>query len=199
MSSRPRSHMSNGGIDCVASSLDQRRQRLDVVALERARRTGRAARGRSSSSSRGRRPDADLCARERRAGALERAVHGRDARLQQLGDLGRPASAAPRRGSARHAAAAAGAAAPRRTPGGSSRGRSRTSAGSPRPDDEPSGIGWIQSTSGSVCRFDSIGSQRGPRSIGSARRLRPLSMSKHTFVAMRYSQDRSADRPSNRS
>ena len=36
-------------------------------------------------------------------------------------------------------------------------------------------------------------------SIGRARRLRPLSMSMHTLVAIRYSQDFSADRPSKRS
>jgi hypothetical protein len=36
-------------------------------------------------------------------------------------------------------------------------------------------------------------------SIGSARRRRPFSMSKHTLLAIRYSQDRSAERPSNRS
>ena len=35
MSSRPLSQRSYGGIDCVASSLDQRRQRVHVVALER--------------------------------------------------------------------------------------------------------------------------------------------------------------------
>jgi hypothetical protein len=39
----------------------------------------------------------------------------------------------------------------------------------------------------------------GDRSIGIARRRRPLSESKHTLVAMRYSQDRSEERPSKRS
>jgi hypothetical protein len=62
-----------------------------------------------------------------------------------------------------------------------------------------SGIGWIHVASERVCRFASIGSCAGPRSIGRARRSRPLSMSKQTFVAMRYSQDLSAERPSKRS
>ena len=39
----------------------------------------------------------------------------------------------------------------------------------------------------------------GPRSIGRARRWRPLRWSRQTFVAIRYSQERSDDRPSNRS
>ena len=34
--------------------------------------------------------------------------------------------------------------------------------------------------------------------MGRARRLRPRSMSRQTLVAMRYSQDRTLDRPSNR-
>ena len=33
-------------------------------------------------------------------------------------------------------------------------------------------------------------------SIGRARRWRPRSMSRHTLVAMRYSHERTADRPS---
>ena len=39
----------------------------------------------------------------------------------------------------------------------------------------------------------------GPRSIGRARRWRPLSMSRQTLVAIRYSHDRRAARPSKRS
>ena len=42
-------------------------------------------------------------------------------------------------------------------------------------------------------------SRAGTRSIGRGRRLRPASMSKHTLVAMRYSQDRIDPRLSNRS
>ena len=52
-------------------------------------------------------------------------------------------------------------------------------------DEEPVGIGWIHVTSGSVFRFDTIGSRAGPRSIGRARRSRPSSMSRHTLVAIR--------------
>ena len=39
----------------------------------------------------------------------------------------------------------------------------------------------------------------GARSIGRARRSFPLSMSRHTLVAIRYSHERSPDRPSKRS
>ena len=39
----------------------------------------------------------------------------------------------------------------------------------------------------------------GPRSIGRARRCRPRSMSRQTLVAIRYSQERSDERPSKRS
>ncbi len=39
----------------------------------------------------------------------------------------------------------------------------------------------------------------GPRSMGRARRRRPSRWSKHTLVAMRYSHERSAERPSKRS
>ena len=45
--------------------------------------------------------------------------------------------------------------------------------------------------------LDSSGGDAGPRSIGSARRFSPRSASRQTFVAIRYSQDRSDDRPSN--
>ena len=48
-----------------------------------------------------------------------------------------------------------------------------------------SGMGWIHVTSGSVFRFSMIGSRAGPRSIGVARRSRPVSMSRQTFVAIR--------------
>jgi hypothetical protein len=49
----------------------------------------------------------------------------------------------------------------------------------------PAMIGWIQVTSVGTFRFDSIGSRAGPRSIGMARRSRPASMSRQTFVVMR--------------
>ena len=60
-----------------------------------------------------------------------------------------------------------------------------TSAGSPSGTTRPSGIGSIHVTSGSVFRFSTTGSRDGPMSIGLARRFRPSSMSKQTFVAMR--------------
>ena len=52
-------------------------------------------------------------------------------------------------------------------------------------DDRGIGTGWIQVASGIVFRFASIGSCAGPRSIGRARRSRPFSMSRQTFVAIR--------------
>ena len=61
------------------------------------------------------------------------------------------------------------------------------------------GSGVIQVTSGSSARFSNSGSCAGPRSIGLARRSRPASASKQTFVAIRYSHDLSPERPSNRS
>jgi hypothetical protein len=64
----------------------------------------------------------------------------------------------------------------------------------------PSGSGWTQALSGSADPSAASADVRaGPRSMGSARFLRPFSMSKQTLVAMRYSHDRSCDRPSNRS
>ena len=63
-----------------------------------------------------------------------------------------------------------------------------------------SGIGWIQMASACGCPSDdATGGDAGPKSIGSARRLRPFSRSRHTLVAIRYSQVRSDERPSNRS
>jgi hypothetical protein len=59
------------------------------------------------------------------------------------------------------------------------------------------GSGVIHVTSGSSARFSNSGSCAGPRSIGRARFSRPFSWSKQTFVAMRYSHDLSAARPSN--
>ena len=46
-------------------------------------------------------------------------------------------------------------------------------------------------------RWDSSGGDEGPSSIGRARRSLPRSMSRHTLVAIRYSQERTLDRPSN--
>ena len=83
-----------------------------------------------------------------------------------------------------------------------SRTESRTaaiSAGSPcSGTTRASGIGVTHRSSaghGRMC--DSTGGEAGPRSIGSARRFSPRSASRQTFVAIRYSQDRIEDRPSN--
>ena len=48
-----------------------------------------------------------------------------------------------------------------------------------------SGVGCSHVTSPGTCRFSTIGSPAGPRSIGRARRSRPFSMSRQTFVAIR--------------
>jgi len=61
----------------------------------------------------------------------------------------------------------------------------------------PSGIGSSQVFSGSGLSA-ACASGVGPvRSTGLARFLPAFSMSRQTLVAMRYSQDRSEDRPSN--
>ncbi len=72
-----------------------------------------------------------------------------------------------------------------------------TSAGSPvSGSTRPSGAGPIQVTSDSWVSC-AVATVTGPaRSIGRARALRPFSASRQTLVAMRYSQERSADRPS---
>ncbi len=74
------------------------------------------------------------------------------------------------------------------------------SAGSPcSGTTRASAIGEIQMSSG--CHSPSsasTGGEAGPRSIGSARRCLPRSMSRQVLVAIRYSQDRRLDRPSNR-
>ena len=74
-----------------------------------------------------------------------------------------------------------------------------TSAGSLSALTRLVGIGSIHVTSGSVFRLDSTGSCAGPKSIGRARRERLFSMSRQTLVAIRYSHERSAARPSKRS
>ena len=63
----------------------------------------------------------------------------------------------------------------------------------------PSGIGSIQNASERVPPRGTSALDGDPRSIGRARRWRALSMSRHTLVAMRYSQERTEDRPSKRS
>ena len=60
----------------------------------------------------------------------------------------------------------------------------------------PSGIGSIQVVSGSGGASGPSAVPGAERSIGSARRFRAPSASKQTLLAMRYSHDRRAERPS---
>ena len=53
-----------------------------------------------------------------------------------------------------------------------------------------------RSSAGQGRSSDSSGGDEGPRSIGSARRFSPRSASRHTLVAILYSQERRLDRPS---
>ena len=74
------------------------------------------------------------------------------------------------------------------------------SAGSPPSGStRPSGIGWTHASPGRIAPVNASGVDDGPKSIGRARRSRPRSWSRHTFVAIRYSHDRSVLRPSNES
>ena len=136
MSSRPLSQRSYGGIDWVASSWMSDVSASDVVALEgvdvalQQLAVGRVERTAP------RRSALDVSRLERRARPLERAVDRGDARVEQLGDLGAPATAAPRTGSAPRAAGAADAGAPRRTRAGSTRARRPRRPGRP-PAHEP--------------------------------------------------------------
>jgi len=80
-----------------------------------------------------------------------------------------------------------------------SRSTARSAGSPPAGARSPSGTGCTQMLSGSAspsCVEDGTGAER---SIGRARRCPLRSMSRHTLVAMRYSQDRNAERPSNRS
>ena len=62
-----------------------------------------------------------------------------------------------------------------------------------------SGIGSIHIVSSSGVPSGASALRAGPRSIGRARRWLAPFMSRHTFVAMRYSQERNDERPSNAS
>ena len=198
MSSRPVSHMSYGGIDCVASSWISDGQRLHVVALEgldvalqqlarRPRSTGARASGVTSRRV------------ERRPRPLQRAVHRRDARLEQLRHLGRlPAqhlAEDQHRALARRQVLQRG---DERQPDRLARDRhlGRIAVG-----DDPAVGDRLDPGRPRAARSGSrrSGSRAGPRSIGRARRSRPFSMSRQTFVAIRYSHERSDERPSNRS
>ena len=76
-----------------------------------------------------------------------------------------------------------------------------TSAGSEVSGAAPaSGSGVTQAVSASAGpRNDSSGGEAGPMSTGRARRWTWRLMSMHTLVAIRYSQDRTLERPSKRS
>ena len=131
------------------------------------------------------------------AGALQRAVHRRVAGVEELGDLGGvPADDVAQeqhralarrqvleRGDEREADGLAGLG----QLGGVAVGREHAAVGHGQ---HPLRLG--QHRRRPACRRAT-----GPlRSIGRARRLRPFSMSRHTLVAMRYSHDRSCERPS---
>ena len=60
-----------------------------------------------------------------------------------------------------------------------------------------SGTGVTHRFSASIGPISPSAEWAGPMSIGRARRFRPRSMSRQTLVAIRYSQDGSAERPSN--
>lgn len=123
---------------------------------------------------------------EGRSRPLQGAVHRCDARLEQLRHLGRLP--------AQHLAEDEdGALAGRQVlERGDERELDRLAGlgdvgriGSPSGTTSPSGTGSIHVTFGSTFRFSATGSRAGPRSIGRARRLRPSSRSKQTFVAIR--------------
>ena len=74
---------------------------------------------------------------------------------------------------------------------------SATSAGSPSVGiTRPSGMGSSQACSGRVAPVKASAGDDGPRSMARARRWRPRSMSRQTLVAIRYSHERIAERPS---
>jgi hypothetical protein len=58
-------------------------------------------------------------------------------------------------------------------------------------------MGDTQACSESCAPVKASAVEEGPRSMARARRWRPRSMSRHTFVAIRYNHDRTAERPSN--
>ena len=135
---------------------------------------------------------ADRLGRERRPGPLQRAVHRRDGRLEQLRDLfGLPAQdlAQDQHGALlRRQVLERG---DERQPDGFARG-DRTSAGSPPTGrTRSSGIGSTQAISASGAPSGASAVERALRSIGRARRWLAPSMSRQTFVAMRYSHERS--------
>ena len=172
MSSRPPSQRSNGGIDWVASSWIARSARPCRIART-PRRSARAAPGPPRRADGRRRAS---CARvERRASALERAVDRGDARVEELRDLGR--LPAQHLAEDEHGALARRQMLERGDEGEPDRlarhgdvGRVSVSGN----DERRPASGSIQVTSGSVSPGARRGCPAGPRSIGRARRSRPL-------------------------
>ena len=165
MSSRPRSHISNGGMCWVASSCSSCTKRVDVVALEgvdvageqlavvvvQRPRVGRAVDG-----------------GQRRPGPLQRAVDRRHRGVEQRRPPRRPSTAAPRGGSARPAGAAAGAAARRRRPAGSTPGRRPA-----RPGRRPRAATWRSSTGSTHAVLGPARRPARPRPAATASRTGP--------------------------
>ena len=181
--------------DVVAQQGDERR---DVVALERVDVAGEQRlllgidRGveRLDRRMRG----------QRRPGPLQRAVHRRHAGVEQLGDLGGrppqhlaqdqhralPGGQVLQRGDERRA----GSTRARRRP---RRGRRRGRSPARRRSAARTGVSGLCGPSTAVGRRG----RRAPAPSGRARRCGLRSMSTHTLLAMRYSHERSDDRPSN--
>ena len=116
---------------------------------------------------------AALVGRQRRARPLQRAVHRRDGRLEQLGDLGgRPVQhlAQDQHGPL---AAAAAAAVRRRRRAGSSRARRSTAAGSPSARTQAVRNRLDPRRPRAAVQVRDVRRAAGPMSIGSARRSRP--------------------------
>ena len=128
MSSRPRSHRANGGIDSVASSCssDTSASGRTLEGVARSARAAPAARRPAAATARS---AASVGRGQRGPGPLQRAVDRRRRWCPAARRPPRPTSSAPRAGSAPPAAAAAGAAARRRTPAGSTRARRRARPG----------------------------------------------------------------------
>ena len=164
--------------------VEQRGQRVHVVALERVD-VAREQLARASSSSGCTGSSREVARRERRPGALERAVDRGDARLEQLGDLGAfhqhltqdQHRALPRRQvlQRRDEGQPDRLARDRRPRPGRRRPARRMRV---RDGLDPRHLGERVRSRRPVRRA-------GPRSIGRARRCRPFSMSRQTLVAIR--------------
>ena len=177
--------MSYGGIDCVASSWRSAVSDVHVVALEGVDVAGQelalllVERRRSGRS--GSRSLAEIVARARWRALLTEATlvssSSATSSAFQRSTSRRISTARCRGGRCCSAATNASRTVSREA----ARSAGSPSAGSTR----PSGIGRIQVASGSVPLIGAAALCAGPRSIGRARRSRPFSMSRQTFVAMR--------------